>query len=150
MAHTLYIDSSLVQLNKKCCNISDFLLETTSQASEDNLLLKRSVIIKLCNVFIAGTHYSYCSLSWCKRQILPRSKHFDPTILQPSSDKCLDIIRAVFEKYPDIGYLKSAQLSGYRILDISRLDTLTKTHLHEPRSGMLLLARNSKNTYPEE
>jgi len=104
VAHSLYHHSSLVQLNKKCCKIPDFLLETTSQTSENSLLLKCSAIIKLCSVFIAGTLSSCCSLSWCKRQTLPRSKNCDPTMLQPSSDKCLDIIRVVFEK-----------LSGYRI-----------------------------------
>ena len=104
VVHTLYFHSSLVLVNKKCCKISIFLLETTPQTSEDNLLLKRSAVIKLCNVFIAGTLSSYCSLSWCKLQTLPRSKNFDPTMLQPSSDKCLDIVRVVFKK-----------VSGYRI-----------------------------------
>ena len=41
VVHTLYFHSSIVQLNKKCCKISDFLLETTSQTLEDNLLLTR-------------------------------------------------------------------------------------------------------------
>ena len=79
------------------------------------MLLKRSVIIKLCNAFLANTLSSYCSLSRCKRQILPHSKNFDTTMLQTSSNKCLEIIRVVIEKYriphtskvpnyPDIGY----------------------------------------------
>ena len=122
-----FAPSLQVQLNTKCCKISDFLLETTSKNSEDSLLLKRSAIIKLYNVFIADTLSRYCSLSRCKRQILFHSKNFDTTMQQPLSDMCLDIIRELSKKYPDIGYLKSAQLSGYRISDISGMDTY---HMH--------------------
>ena len=124
MAHVLHLPSSLVQLDKMCCKISDFLLEMTSKNAEDSLLLKHSAIIKLCNVFIADTFSHYGSLSWYKRQILFHSKNFEITMLQPLSDKSLDIIRELSKMYPYIGYLKSAQLSGYRISYISGLDAL--------------------------